>query len=185
MKPFFITGLPRTRTAWLANLLTYGNSFCLHDGLMQGGLAGLVAMLRTLGQSRSFVGDADSGLTFHAAELVQLFPDARWLFIRRDPAKAEASYKKHFDGRDPYVSPGASVSALFERLVKQCDHARTVVPKFAEIEFDTLNQPEALRRAWAWCVPGEPFCEERSAMLEPLQMNVMPEKVRNNYAWTN
>ena len=28
---FFITGLPRSRTAWLANWFTYGHTFCFHE----------------------------------------------------------------------------------------------------------------------------------------------------------
>ena len=34
MKPFFVTGLPRTRTAWCANWLTTDHSLCLHDPLV-------------------------------------------------------------------------------------------------------------------------------------------------------
>jgi len=30
---FFILGLPRSRTAWLANFMTYGQTFCYHEGI--------------------------------------------------------------------------------------------------------------------------------------------------------
>lgn len=34
-KQFFITGLPRSRTAWLANFLSTGDVICLHEATVQ------------------------------------------------------------------------------------------------------------------------------------------------------
>ena len=33
MSNFFVVGLPRSRTAWLANFLTYEDKFCFHEGI--------------------------------------------------------------------------------------------------------------------------------------------------------
>ncbi len=34
VKHFFITGLPRSRTAWLSNLMTTGSIICLHEATL-------------------------------------------------------------------------------------------------------------------------------------------------------
>jgi hypothetical protein len=57
MTPFFITGLPRSRTAWLANFFTTDHSFCYHDISRVGSVWAILEST-----SSDFVGDSDSGL---------------------------------------------------------------------------------------------------------------------------
>ena len=67
-QPFFVTGLLRSRTGWLANWLTYERSFCWHDAFRwstQDGLAqdGLVDSLCLMSQDpERWLDDALEGL---------------------------------------------------------------------------------------------------------------------------
>jgi hypothetical protein len=51
---YLIFSLPRSGSAWLANFLTYGDSFCFHEPLAGG-------PLERLGRPASIVGVADTG----------------------------------------------------------------------------------------------------------------------------
>lgn len=81
--PFFITGLPRTRTSWLANLFSDGRSFCHHDLF---GLVGSVAEFKRKLQPAN--GDSDSAAMLYYDALKKLFPEARWLLVLREPQEA-------------------------------------------------------------------------------------------------
>jgi hypothetical protein len=178
MNHFFITGLPRSRTCWLANLLTYGPAFCHHDALKAGcDVPTLVQTLAATPGDHRFLGDADSGLTFLAAELKQQFPAAKWVFIRHDAKQAEASYRRHFAACDPYLSPGADVTQIFAVLERQYTIAQQAVGSFLEMEFEELNNPAMVENVWRWCVPGEPFHRARGAMLQTFEMNIIPERI--------
>ena len=174
--PFFITGLPRSRTAWLANLLTHGRSFCLHDGTLRG-LPELIATMKTLGDSHAVVGDADSGLLFYVEELKQLFPKARWVFVKREPVAAQMSYKRHFNGRDPYLLPGTDLVPLFRKLADQYAQARNMVHHL-EVPFERLDDVETVKAVWDWCLPHDPFDAVRAEQLLRLRVNIIPERVR-------
>lgn len=84
MKYFFVTGRPRSRTAWLANFLTWGDTFCFHDALR------LVDDPRQIGQvfarvsHAAAVGLADPAILFFQDALRAAYPGAAWIFIDRD-----------------------------------------------------------------------------------------------------
>lgn len=80
---FFITGYPRSRTAWLATLFTWGNCFCFHDGLAN------IESLDELDEKFAsvpgdIVGNSDpANLLFHS-ELRERYPEARWIVVERN-----------------------------------------------------------------------------------------------------
>ena len=77
---FFVAGLPRSRTAWLANFLTYDGSFCYHEGING---------CKTIGEYRSKIegkGDACTGLPLIDVE--RHFPDAKKLIIHSSIEKS-------------------------------------------------------------------------------------------------
>lgn len=72
MKPkFFITGLPRSRTAWLAVYFNCLGQRCLHDGFKNSGV----------GIMENYDGNVDSGLMLTNYELI--YPDAKVVIIER------------------------------------------------------------------------------------------------------
>jgi hypothetical protein len=96
-RPFFIVGLPRSRTAWLANLLTVpGQSFCWHEGEAgHGNLDQLVAKMKRRPESR--VGNASSAIACYGDDVYRLLPEARYIIIERDPDSAKQALKETAD----------------------------------------------------------------------------------------
>lgn len=78
---FFIASLPRSRSAWTANYLTYGNTFCLHDGLKD--CPEGVHQLMSLVPEVKFVGDADPASCLMQDKLISEYPQAKWIIIER------------------------------------------------------------------------------------------------------
>jgi len=81
---FVVCGLPRSRTAWLANFLTYDGLYCYHEGLVG---------CRNLNEYYDKIGDdGDSTTIPHLLDL----PDCRKVIIDRDIHRAiqftEANY---------------------------------------------------------------------------------------------
>jgi hypothetical protein len=106
---FFITGLPRSRTAWFAAIFTATDDcFCYHDGLNG---HRTVENYRKMLNSRpeTFVGDSDSGLLL--LDMEKLFPDAKRVVIKRDPDECAESlaeflgpeYAETIDAAIPYL----------------------------------------------------------------------------------
>jgi hypothetical protein len=182
MSTYFVTGLPRSRTGWLANLLTYGPSFCLHDAIQFGGPSDIGLELQNLSVNFQHVGDSDSGLVMIASEMCELFPLAKWVFVHRNYDDALNSFCKYFTGRayngGPVVEPGDAVDA-FEVLRVNLDDALKMIPssRRLDVEFDALESDLCCREIWEWCVPDVGFCQRRWKMLHAMQINPIPEKI--------
>lgn len=181
--PFFITGLPRSRTAWLANFFTWGNAFCHHDLLRLG--CSVPELSKNLEATRAeFVGDSDSALLLLAPEIVKAWPAARWVLVLRPVEEAVADFQAAFRAH-PY--PGipqmsdAEAMTLFQRGEEQCRALARLVPKeqLMILTADALDHLGMLRQVWEWCVP-QPFPAERAAMLNTFNISIISEKVTVN-----
>lgn len=86
---YFITGLPRSRTAWFAALFSASKDcFCFHDGL-NGCRTVEELKIRLESRPERHVGDSDSGLMI--LDLERLFPDAKVVLIKRDVEECRES----------------------------------------------------------------------------------------------
>lgn len=82
---FFVFCLPRSRSAWLSNFLTYESVFCMHEPLPEcRTIEDLEAKLVTTGTP--IAGAADTGAMFWVDEIIEHFPSARFVVLARDPA---------------------------------------------------------------------------------------------------
>lgn len=83
MTPYFICGLPRSQTAWIANYLTFEDSFCFHDALKdcQDGISRLRGIMEAVGAS--YVGNSDPANALVQDGLIKEFPNAKWVVIDR------------------------------------------------------------------------------------------------------
>jgi len=176
LSTYFITGTPRSRTAWLANLLTYGPSFCYHDGLR------LDPNLKKVSETRPapLVGNSDSSMLLRLPTWLERFPEARWVFVERPIEQCRVSYRDYF-GKYPY--PGApkkeaDLSKVFRYIDLMVKRAKTLLPedRTLKVRFSALDQEETIRAIWAWCVPGVEFPHERWQMLRTFGVNVRPDK---------
>lgn len=180
---FFITGLPRSRTAWLANFFTYAKSFCWHDASTRGGEIGIHTLVKNLERVKSeYCGDSDSALIFYAGELVRIFPEARWLLVHRPAAEARASFLEFFRARPhPRIAPDAAVAErIFSRCELELANLSNVLPRgrWIECAYEDLNSKLVLEEAWRFLTPGNPWSALRCELLQGLETNLMPEKVR-------
>lgn len=81
VRHFFITGLPRSRTAWFANYLTFGDSFCLHDGFR--GLKSVEDFPARLNVYEGASGNSDPANVLFWQRLVEWYPQAKWVVVVR------------------------------------------------------------------------------------------------------
>lgn len=162
-KFFFITGLPRSKSAWLANYLTYGESFCWHDQLQH--FTHLQDFRNYMEwTSASLVGHSDPANILVWRDLATMFPDATWIVVRRDLDDCYHSCRR------------INIHTEHERLWKLNDELKTLCRELkpVELSFDQPHLGEAAAAAL-----GLPFNPQRAALLEHLQVQVEPTYLRN------
>lgn len=166
---YFICSLPRSRTAWAANFLTYGTSFCFHEVFqyLRSGVHGypeLLASTRT-----PHAGISDSANTLFIDTLTHLFPAARIVVIRRDRTEVDKSMAGLGFGFD-YGRVLDKFERELDRIVKI--HESRVL----ELDFRQLDA----RALWNHCVPSEPVNEQRLQMLQDFNVQIQAEVLARN-----
>jgi len=143
--PFFILALPRSRTAWLANFMTYGGHFCYHEG-MNG--------CHTVAQYKEKI--AGKGDSSTSAILVQdHFPQSRRLIVLSHPKKAiEYSLRN-------YGPANYDVFYQIRDLLGASDGLK--------VEIDEIDS--RIQEIWEYLV-DTPFNKERSDMLTTLNIQM-------------
>lgn len=199
MTPFFITGLPRSRTAWMANWLTTPVSRCFHDLLgrattwpeFEGRLTGAI---REPGDTAAVRGDSDSGLLFTVAKMKQCWPAARWLLIDRPFDEAWESYVRFVRREKPgprFGTDGRTRKALAEGFLRAeealfGEHDAPVL----KVRYDALNDSKVLSSIWRHCMPAVRENPKRTLEMkrrniqraDALQVTVDPETFRKEFA---
>jgi hypothetical protein len=166
VKTFFILSLPRSRTAWLANFLTYENSFCFHEGLLQvNSPDGLKALFEST--DKKIVGNSDCGNIFFLEEIKELYPEAVFIHIKRDVHHVIESLKNMDDDFKDFQSVYMADNLLSDISRSDC-HAYF---------YDELDE-HACREIWNVCI-GTPFDRKRWEMLDGIDMTVIEEKKMN------
>lgn len=169
MEPFFITGLPRSRTAWLANLFSYENSFCFHEALKH---CSEVKDIKKVfnGVDKKYVGDSDSGLPFFIDEVLDLFPDSKLVLVSRGVSEVIESLEKVF--------PDYSRLKIEKLVIKTQDAINNMVDKYKPfiLDFKDLNDMGACKLLWEYCVPGIVFDERRWEMLNLMNVEISIQK---------
>ena len=112
MKYGFVTGLPRSGTAWLSNYLSYGKSCFLHDYWVNHTPSQLKDFLDKEGLESGGVCDAGNLVLFE--KINKTFPDAKWVIITR-PAKDVEQACSNIN------MPLADFSSHISALVKEKD----------------------------------------------------------------
>ncbi len=163
---FFVTGLPRSRTAWIANLLTTGRSFCHHDAFEKcyPRVSDLVDVLAHT--PAEFVGASGSDIAFFP-DIISTFPRARHALIKRDPADVKSSIEKLF---------GADMSVFMDMAaIRLAEYEARFKPLVLRVE--ELDSHDGVIQLWRHCLPHEPFNEERLRMLRNFNVQVTASKI--------
>lgn len=149
-----ILGWPRSRTAWLSNFLTYGNSFCFHEGIA------LIAQnrLRTVEEYKNLfelyqraykhVGDAN---TLALLRQKYVIPGARIVVIEKE------NPEKDIQKLGYNVSIPKDIEYSYNELLI--------------IKFDEIN--DNLKDIWDFCLPGEPYSRNREYLVKNLRIETL------------
>jgi hypothetical protein len=150
-----ILGWPRSRTAWLANFLTYGPSFCFHEGV----LLKHQKRVRTVLDYRKlfslyktkykYVGDAN---TLALLKQKYVIPGARVVIIERDKKEVESSVY------------GLGHIIEIPDLIEY-PYNDNIIIKYEEID-------DNLKEIWKFCLPGLQYNIEREYLLKNLNVQV-------------
>jgi hypothetical protein len=148
MSNFFVIGLPRSRTAWLANFLTYDGNFCYHEGV--GGCSTIEEYKDKLGKDK---GDSNTGLMMFDFE--KYFPDVKVIVIDSTIDNAVEFAEKVY-GTD-----------IKKSMLKAKDRLDSI--KGLHISLDDIN--DSLKKIWEY-VSVKPFNKDRADMLVKLNIQV-------------
>lgn len=168
--PFFVTGLPRSRGAWLANFLTAQGALCIHDGLIHG----VDAATRWLKKDK-LRGLSDSTLPLRWQELFPQFDSYRLVIVEREPETCWQSLLRFLDYSEVRV-PRAALEKRFADVNAQLLHMRDF--PHLRVTFEALENLTTLRDIWEHCLPGLPFDEERTNLLQRLNVQQKVSAVR-------
>lgn len=166
-KPFLITGLPRSRTAWLAAVAnTIPDAICYHEPVLEAeGWRESLAVWRS--NRCEFVGISDSGLGFHLAEIIETF-QPRILIVDRRAHEVEASG----------AAVGlASVPGFFPLLIERmapfrCHHLVKVVP------FAGLSSVAVVRSCLWHLMPGASIDCDKIGLMQHLNVQTNMNRMR-------
>lgn len=152
----FVTGLPRSRTAWLANWLSWGESICLHDAFQHA--PSFEAFCDTLNAlPYQVVGHSDPANVFVWRKLQETYPGAKWIVIERDFEAVYVSCKRTFGwtSREPLW-----------RMADRLEELRAAVQPIV-LDFNAFNLgPQASRYL------GLPWSSVRATQLAHMQVQV-------------
>lgn len=163
---FLILGLPRSRTAWLANLLTRGDSLCHHELSNRGLAAREIAEVMSTGAK--YVGNSDCGAALTARELLELMPSLRVVIVERDRDSVLESFAK-VSGKTVEELPIANfVNRTLEALEKLKRRALVV-------DFKDLDKSEVAEKIWHHCLGDVPFPKEQFEVLRGLNVQMEPQ----------
>lgn len=165
VKHFMITGLPRTRSSWFANLFTYGDNYCRHELSNNGcNVKALAQVLKAHGYA--YTGTADCvGMFYYESLRDEIDAAVPLVIIERDPGEVLQSlhniYKKDFhEGIEKSLLQIEYLKKYFNPLV---------------VEFEELNSFKVINKIWRHCVGG-PFETNRFLMLDRMKIEPYQDK---------
>lgn len=163
---FFIIGLPRTRTSWLANLFTYKDSFCYHEALKFCKTIKDFELLLNHHEENN-VGNSDCSMISYFDEIIKCFPNAKYVLIERKPSEVVESLLD-FQLMDDYEKTESWIEELVYKI-KEIKSNNSILC----VNYNDLNELETCRELWEYLIPNEPFNEKRWHFLDELYVNIL------------
>lgn len=144
MPPFIVFSLPRSRSAWLARFLTYGEWHCEHEGLMfRDSLADVRAWL-----NRPHTGTVETAAAPFWRLLEGYAPGIRVATLRRPIPAVMASLRAaglRFDRSHMHRS--------LEHAERTLDDIEASLPNVMSLRFSDLEKEETCARIFEHCLP--------------------------------
>lgn len=185
---FFIAGLPRSRTAWLANWFTSGSSICLHDAWRYvknaKELHNLLERIAKVNPHCRYIGTSDSCNGWFIHELREEFQGARFGRVNRafNDAKNSTEYWMNRVGLAQPLEGLSTRLNLLDGMHKE--HLPKEEDGLDVIGYSLLDNALAVRRFQEYLTPEEIFSHARFALLDGLQIEVHTEKYLSSFSKT-
>ncbi len=165
-KPFLITGLPRSRTAWMAAFMSSGSVLCKHEPLKF--LSDIRQLPSALGSEfHTHVGASDSGAGFFLP----------WIMSNMNPPTVIIDRNTDDAKRSMLVDLGIDVGDSLHGLKNTLTQFRAH-PNVMWVPFDSLNDKRVMQKIWFHLLPGVPFDEERYEQFNDLDIQVIFKNVQ-------
>lgn len=167
-RQFLILGHPRSRTAWLANFLTRGDSICHHE--LSGRGMSAVAMAAEMSKGARFVGNSDSAAAPLAEELMGLLPGLRLVIIKRPLEEVLDSFQKVAEEK---LGKLRSLLEVNQKILEGL-HSQALV-----VDFHTLSSSETAKKVWNYCLGDSmEFPAAQFELLRTLNVQMEPQFIR-------
>jgi hypothetical protein len=167
-RPFFITGLPRSRTAWLSVYMTTGRAVCYHDACAKiERIEDVEAVFAS--DFYHYVGIADSALGFYLPWILQNI-GPRTLIVERDPDEVSNSL----------AALGMPKTKLPNRLLASLKEFRGH-PLVMWVPYRLLDEKRVMEKAFLHLLPGEAFDERRHDEMAKLNIQTDMRKAVASY----
>lgn len=171
--PYYIIGLPRSRTAWLANLFTYGPSFCWHEASRN--VSGKFELKHWLETTPAYyVGNSDSAMGIYWQDVVCMFENSKVIFVERSMESAKKAYLKAFPFW-PVEAVEKSFDTIFEgmgKLTQEIDSKNQM-----HVDFLSLDNVETVKAMWRFVMPDVQFDKNRYEMLQQMRVDTIWPKM--------
>jgi len=176
MKLFYITGFPRSRTGWLANLFCHGPSLCLHDGLFTNEFDKLRGKVNV-----EYFGNSDSGILLTPSPF-EYGPDEKMVLVERPREDCEKSYLRYFS-EHPYPDFGQPDANDFHRLMDMREKRMKLIKdtsagRVLSVKFSDLDSVDCVESIWNHVIKDVAFDRIRFGILNKLAVNPASQKVR-------
>lgn len=144
IRPFVIFAMPRSRSAWLARFLTYGDWHCGHDELRH---------CRSFDDVSSWLalpctGTIETGAASFWRLLPRYCPEARVLTLRRPVPEVVASLRR---GGLPFEDE--VMIPLMRRHERKLDQIEQRMPNVMSVEFSELADEQKCAAVFEHCLP--------------------------------
>lgn len=166
---FFVFCLPRSRSAWLANLLSTESVMCLHEALI--GCASPSDMeTQLLATGMPIAGSADTGIMMLVEDIVELYPDARFVVLCRDLTKFPEQMARM------KVAPKQTI-----QMLKSFNHASDYLSALGDqtifVNSTDLDDYPACQRIWEHIGMATTLNPMRWAMLRDMKVETIMSRM--------
>ena len=163
---FFITGLPRSRTAWLSTFFTGNNSFCYHEILrVSDGFSD--AIKKILNRKEIYVGNSDSSLPLWIDKIDYILQESPIVIIERDENEVINSLTNLFGNYDWVKLIDLTLENL-ETIKKRYN--------YISIDYNELDKQSCLELISNFCVPNIPFDKDKFEILKTINITIAKDK---------
>ena len=175
MPPFVVFSLPRSRSAWLSQFLTYGEWMCGHEELRH---------MRSIDDVQAWFSQPNIGTAETAGApwwrlLDKFAPHARVLVVRRPRDEVAESLMKiagtQFDRN--------KLDAILLKLDRSLDQIEARLPNVLSVSFDSLNEEDTCAAVFEHCLQ-QPHDLDHYARMAPVNIQInLPAMMRHYSAY--